>query len=175
MVLKPEPIFRCVEAIKPKGHIVLLSPRGRSLTQALARRLAGKKHLTLISGNYEGVDERVGEHLADQQISVGDFVTMGGEAPLLCLVESVVRLIPGVLGNPKSVKEESFSPFQNGVRGRRLEFPQFTRPRVFRGWAVPEVLLSGDHHAIQEWRKKEAFRVTQENRPDLLKIKRKPG
>lgn len=172
MVLKAEPIFRCVKTIARKGSqgfVILLSPRGESLTQDLAGRLARKKHLVLICGHYEGVDERVSEELVDQEISMGDFVTMGGEAPALCLVEAVVRLIPGVLGNPESLKEESFSPPPNGTLGKRLEFPQYTRPRVFRGREVPPVLLSGNHQAIEAWRKAESLRVTLRNRPDLLK------
>lgn len=169
MVLKPEPIFRCAEAIpKKKGRtVILLSPRGQPLTQKLAARLAKKKQLILICGHYEGVDERVARHLADQEISIGDFVTMGGEAPALCLIESVVRLIPGVLGNPESLKEESFSSL--------LEFPQYTRPRIFRNWEVPAVLLSGNHRAIRQWRTKEAVRVTRQNRPDLLQDKKQKG
>ena len=175
MVLKPEPVFRCVESIGKKGFVILLSPRGKPLTQTLARRLARKKHLVLICGHYEGVDERISEHLVDEEISVGDFITMGGEAPALCLIESVVRLIPGVLGNPESLKEESFSLSTNGSPGARLEFPQYTRPRVFQGWAVPEVLLSGDHRAIAAWRKREALRLTRLQRPDLLRIPARGG
>lgn len=172
MVLKPEPIFRCVEAIPARGSkrfVILLSPRGQVLTQDLAKRLAKKRHLILICGHYEGVDERVSEELVDQEISVGDFVTMGGEAPALSLVEAVVRLIPGVLGNPQSLKEESFSDLSNGTSRRDLEFPQYTRPRVFRDHEVPPILLSGNHRAIQAWRKEASRRVTLRNRPDLLK------
>lgn len=168
MVLKPEPFFRCVESLPEKGWVILLSPRGRPFTQKAAVRLARKKHLTLLSGHYEGVDERVSEHLVDEEISIGDFVTMGGEAPALALIESVVRLVPGVLGNAASITEESFSASQNGVPGERLEFPQYTRPRLFRSWAVPAVLLSGDHGAIARWREKESLAVTRRNRPDLL-------
>ena len=176
MVLKAEPIFRCVESIPGKGHVILLSPRGRPLTQEGAHRLARKKHLVLICGHYEGIDERVSKHLADEEISVGDFVAMGGEAPALCLIESVVRLVPGVLGNPESLKEESFSGSRNGSGGKGLEFPQYTRPRVFRGLKVPEVLLSGNHPAIEEWRKKQSLALTKKRRPELLKtsaLKRK--
>ncbi|MBI4116085.1 MAG: tRNA (guanosine(37)-N1)-methyltransferase TrmD [Candidatus Omnitrophica bacterium] len=169
MVFKPEPIFKCVEAISGKGHVVLLSPRGKPWTQELAHQLARKRHLILICGHYEGVDERVSQHLVDEEISVGDFVTMGGEAPALCLVESIVRLIPGVLGNPESSKEESFTHSRNGVSGKRLEFPQYTRPRVFKGWNVPKILLSGNHRAVAEWRKKESLRTTRKRRPDLIK------
>ncbi len=169
MVLKPEPIFECVESIPGKGWVILLSPQGKPLTHRQASRLAKKRHLILICGHYEGVDERVSRHLVDEEISVGDFVTMGGEAPALCLIEAVVRLIPGVLGNPESLKEESLSDSRNGTKGKRLEFPQYTRPRVFRGWRVPGVLLSGDHGTISEWRKKETDRVTRKKRPDLFK------
>lgn len=169
MVLKPEPLFKCVEAISKKGFIILLSPRGKPLTPELARRIARKKHLILICGHYEGVDERVSQYLVDMEISVGDFVVMGGEAPALCLIEAAVRFIPGVLGNPRSLESESFSRSKDGIPGRLLEFPQYTRPRIFRGWKVPEVLLSGNHQAIRIWRKKESLRLTQKNRPDLLK------
>lgn len=171
MVFKPEPLFKCVESISKKGYVVLLSPRGKKLTQTVSSRLSRKKHLILICGHYEGVDERVSEKLADEEISVGDFVTMGGEAPALCLIESVVRLIPGVLGNPESLKEESFSNQENGS-GQRLEFPQYTRPRVFRGLKVPTVLLSGNHNEIKAWRNERALQLTKHNRPDLLERKR---
>lgn len=162
MVLKAEPIFECVEAIRRKGWVILLDPQGERLTQKLAARLARKKHLVLIAGHYEGVDHRVREYLADQEISVGDFITMGGEAPALCLIEAVVRLIPGVLGNSDSVKHESF-------HSNRLEYPQYTRPRVFRGWGVPEVLASGNHQEIREWRREAAEKMTRERRPDLIR------
>ncbi len=162
MVLKPEPIFRCVKSIPGKGRVILLTPRGRPLSQKLAARLAKKKQLILLCGHYEGVDERISKTLVDEEISIGDFVTMGGEAPALCLIESVVRLVPGVLGNPESVKEESFE-------NQSLEFPQYTRPREFRGMKVPPVLLSGNHQAIETWRSREAMRLTKKNRPEFLK------
>jgi len=175
MVLKPEPLFRCVEAISAsggkKGYVILLSPRGKPFNQSVASRLSRKRHLVLISGHYEGVDERVCEKLVDEEISIGDFVAMGGEAPALCLIEALVRLLPGVLGNPESLKEESFTTKGNGSH-RNLEFPQYTRPRVFRGLAVPDVLLSGNHEEIKAWRENEAARVTRLNRPDLLERKR---
>lgn len=171
MVLKPEPLFRCVEAIPKKRYAVLLSPRGKPFNQSVASRLSQKKHLVLISGHYEGVDERVCEKLVDEEISIGDFVTMGGEAPALCLIEGVVRLLPGVLGNPESLKEESFTKRGFGSHPQ-LEFPQYTRPRIFRGLAVPDVLLSGNHEEIKAWRENEATRVTRLNRPDLLERKR---
>ena len=166
MVLKPEPIFRCVESI-PKGYTILLSPRGNPYRHDSALRLSKKKHIILICGHYEGIDERVSEKLVDEEISLGDFVTMGGETPALCVIESIVRLIPGVLGNPESLEEESFSGGQNGSHGR-LEFPQYTRPQIFRGMNVPEVLVSGDHQKIKQWREKEALQITKKRRPDLL-------
>ena len=132
------------------------------MSQALAGKLAKKKHLVLIAGHYEGVDQRVKDHLVDQEISVGDFITMGGEAPALCLIEAVVRLLPGVLGNAESIKHESF---QTGM----LEHPHYTRPREYRGWKVPDVLVSGDHKELEGWRKKTAEQVTRRKRPDLLK------
>lgn len=173
MVLKPEPLFRCVEAISGRGVVILLTPQGKPLTQEIARRLSRKKHLVLVCGHYEGVDERVRRHLVDEEISVGDFVTLGGEAPALCLIESVVRLIPGVLGNPESLERESFSDSRNSGPEKRLEFPQYTRPRVFRGWRVPPVLFSGDHQAIEKWRRDESLRVTRRKRPDLISQERK--
>ena len=162
MVMKPEPIFECVEALGGKPWVVLLDPQGEPMSQSLASKLAKKKHLVLIAGHYEGVDQRVKDHLVDQEISVGDFITMGGEAPALCLIEAVTRLLPGVLGNEESIKHESF---QTGM----LEHPQYTRPREFRGWKVPDVLVSGHHQELEAWRKKTAEQVTRKKRPDLLK------
>jgi tRNA (guanine37-N1)-methyltransferase len=162
MVMKPEPIFECVEAIGKEAWVVLLDPQGEPMSQTLAAKLAKKKHLVLIAGHYEGVDQRVKDHLIDQEISVGDFITMGGEAPALCLIEAVTRLLPGVLGNEESIKHESF---QTGM----LEHPHYTRPREYRGWEVPEVLMSGDHKKQDVWRKKTAEQVTRKKRPDLLK------
>ena len=164
MVMKPEPIFECVEAIGEEAWVVLLDPQGEPMSQTLAAKLAKKKHLVLIAGHYEGVDQRVKDHLIDQEISVGDFITMGGEAPALCLIEAVTRLVPGVLGNAESIKHESF---QDGV----LEHPHYTRPREYRGWKVPDVLVSGDHKELEAWRKKTAEQVTKQKRPDLLKGK----
>jgi tRNA (guanine37-N1)-methyltransferase len=171
MVMKPEPVFKCVESLPDKGWVILLSPRGRPLTQEAARRLVKKRHLVLICGHYEGVDERVSEYLIDEEISIGDFVTMGGEAPALCLIESVVRLFPGVLGNPDSLKEESFGTHLNKT-SYGLEFPQYTRPRSFRNWQVPEVLVSGNHRAIEAWRRKESAAITRKRRPGLLRKQR---
>ncbi|HOW58801.1 MAG TPA: tRNA (guanosine(37)-N1)-methyltransferase TrmD [Candidatus Omnitrophota bacterium] len=162
MVMKPEPIFECVEEIGKDAWVVLLDPQGEPMSQKLAQKLAKKKHLVLIAGHYEGVDQRVKDHLIDQEISVGDFITMGGEAPALCLIEAVTRLIPGVLGNEDSVQHESF---QTGI----LEYPHYTRPREYRGWKVPDVLVSGNHKEVDLWRRKAAEQVTRQKRPDLLK------
>lgn len=162
MVMKPEPIFECVEEVGQDAWVVLMDPQGEPLSQALAAKLAKKKHLVLIAGHYEGVDQRVKDHLVDQEISVGDFITMGGEAPALCLIEAVARLVPGVLGNAESIKHESF---QTGM----LEHPHYTRPREYRGWKVPDVLVSGDHKEVAAWRNKTAEQATRQKRPDLLK------
>ena len=168
MVIKPDPIFECVEDIRakhPEGRVILLDARGERLTQKKAQELAGRKHLILLCGHYEGIDHRVHEHLADELISIGDFVTMGGEAPSLCLIEAVIRLIPGVIGNQESLKEESF--LQDVGNG--LEYPQYTRPRDFRGWKVPDVLVSGDHAEVKKWRARTSKEVTKKKRPDLQK------
>lgn len=159
MLMKPEPIFECVEAIKRDAWVVLMDPQGDPLNQKLAEKLSRKKHLIFICGHYEGVDQRVKDHLIDQEISVGDFITMGGEAPALCVIEAVLRFIPGVLGNAESLKEETF---EDG-----LEYPHYTRPRNFRGWEVPEVLVSGDHKKVKKWRQTISKKVTQNRRPDL--------
>ncbi len=167
MVMKPEPIFECVEKIREdsadshKPWVILLDPQGERLTQKLAKKLAQKKRLALICGHYEGIDYRVREHLADQAVSVGDFITMGGEAPALCLIEAVIRLVPGVLGNEKSLQEETFE--------EGLEYPQYTRPQDFRGWKVPETLVSGHHAEVKKWRLKAAREMTHKSRPDLFK------
>ncbi len=169
MVMGPEPIFRAAEALrgkmqklaKAKGRVILLSPQGRKLNQGIAKRLAGYKHLILICGHYEGVDERVREHLVDEEISIGDYVLTGGELPAMVLLDCVVRLIPGVLGDKNSLNFESFE-------GNLLEYPQYTRPANFRGMHVPDVLLSGDHTKIESWRRRQALKRTRESRPDLL-------
>ncbi len=163
MVMKPAPIFDCVEAIRePKGWVVVLDAKGSRFTQKVARRLSEKSQLILIAGHYEGIDHRVHEHLADDVLSVGDFICMGGEGPALCLIEAVARLQPGILGNQDSLKEESFETDE-------LEYPQYTQPRSFRGWDVPEVLVSGHHEKIAKWRKQAAHHATQKIRPDLEK------
>ena len=162
MVLRPEPVFAAVEAVATSSsHVVLLSPRGRVFDQDKATALAGVEHLILICGRYEGVDERVAEHLADEELSIGDYVLAGGELAALVVIEVVSRLVPGVLGNAESLAHESHA------RGL-LEYPQYTRPPEFRGHRVPEVLLSGDHGAIAAWRAQESVRLTRERRPDLL-------
>ncbi len=166
MVLKPEPIFRAVETLlagepEEKRWIVLLSPQGRLFSQRAARRLAGMERLFLICGRYEGVDQRVADALASEEISIGDYVLTGGEIPAMVLIDAVVRLLPGVLGCRCSPEEESF---ERGL----LDHAQYTRPPEFRGMRVPEVLLSGDHARIKKWREQTALEKTRRARPDLL-------
>ena len=165
MVMKPEPIFAAVEDLKSqipncKPQILLMSPAGRRLDQQMAQRLSQESHLIIICGHYEGVDHRVIDHLIDLEISIGDYVLTNGAIAAVVLVDSIVRLLPGTLGHEQSAADDSFS---NGV----LEAPQYTRPADFRGWKVPEVLLSGDHAEIAKWRKEQAIKRTRENRPDL--------
>lgn len=160
MVMMVEPLAVALEAL-PASHRVLLTPAGEPLVQATLDRWAGLVHLTLVCGRYEGVDQRVADHLIDEETSVGDFVVSGGEAAALLIVEGVARLLPGVVGNPDSVESESF-------RRGMLEEPHYTRPAEFRGWKVPEVLLSGDHQKIEEWRNQQRLIRTRERRPDLL-------
>lgn len=167
MVLKPEPVFEAVETIKQQlgvseVPIILLSPQGRLFSQSVARELAIHSHFMLICGHYEGLDERVPEHLASDEISIGDYVLSGGELAALVVVDSVVRLIPRVLGSPNSVGSDSHS---NGL----LEYPQYTRPQVYRGWSVPSVLLSGNHGEIAAWRRRQTILRTAKRRPELLK------
>jgi tRNA (guanine37-N1)-methyltransferase len=162
MVLKPEPIFAAVEALQPAdAPVILLSPQGRPFTQKVAQELSKYDRIVLVCGRYEGVDERVHEYLATDEISIGDYVLSGGELPSMVVIETVIRLIPGVLGSAESALDESHAA---GL----LEYPQYTRPPVFREWAVPEVLLSGNHAAIAKWRKEESIRRTAEKRPDLM-------
>jgi len=173
MVLKPEPIFLAVEEILPQrgpeSRVILLSPQGRLFTQEMARRLSQYRELVLICGRYEGVDERVAEHLADEEISIGDYVLTGGELPAAVIVDAVARLVPGVVGKAASVEVESFSiPGEQEASGL-LEWPHYTRPADFRGWRVPEVLLTGNHEAIRRWRLQAAREKTARLRPDLLK------
>ena len=166
MLLKPAPIFEAVESVWPERNpaqrLVLLSAQGKRFDQETARRYSQYQELLLICGRYEGVDERVTEHLADEEISIGDFVLSGGELGAALVVDCVARLLPGVLGNEDSALQESFS--HSGL----LDCPQYTRPADFRGWKVPEVLLSGNHEEIRRWRDKLAREKTARNRPDLL-------
>ncbi len=170
MVLKPEPLFAAVhhiwERTSDKPKVIYLTPEGTLLSQALAKDLAQQKSLILICGRYEGIDERVRLHLVDQEISIGDYVLTGGELAALVLIDVTSRLIPGVVGNEDSVKRESF--YDN-----LLDYPHYTRPREFKGMKVPEVLLSGDHKKIEQWRKQQALQRTLERRPDLIKDKDK--
>ena len=204
MVLKPEPLFRAVETIlsdttKPdameiksprnRDHncaVVLLSASGKKFTQETAQRLAALKRIILLCGRYEGIDERVAEHLATDEISIGDFVLSGGELPAAMVIYAVTRLLPGALGNEASSLRESFAPGPKVATARNrsaqefgeietpdrssvlLDYPHYTRPADFRGWKVPEVLLSGDHEEIRRWRRRVALKKTQRNRPDLL-------
>lgn len=172
MLLKPEPMFLAVESIwperRPDQRVLLLSAQGRRFDQAMARQYAGESELLLICGRYEGVDERVAEHLADDEISVGDYVLSGGELGAAVVVDCVARLLPGVLGHPDSAVNESFSA------GDRLDCPQYTRPADFRGWKVPDVLLSGNHEEIRKWRLRAAIEKTARLRPDLLRGGSKP-
>lgn len=163
MVLKPEPIFAAVEAIKGEGEsrVILTTPQGRLFTQEYAKELSQEDHIIIICGRYEGVDERVREALVTDPISIGDYVLSGGELAAMVMVDAIVRLIPGVLGNEESIKRDSF---WRGLLG----YPQYTRPASFRGMKVPDVLLSGHHEMIERWRKKESLRRTLLYRPDLL-------
>jgi tRNA (guanine37-N1)-methyltransferase len=166
MVMKPEPIFAAVEDLKSKienqkSKIVLTSPAGRRFDQKLAKQLSQESSLIIVCGHYEGVDHRVMERLIDLEISVGDYVLTNGAIAAVVLVDAIVRLLPGTLGHEQSADDDSFS---NGL----LEAPQYTRPADFRGWKVPEVLLSGNHAEIAKWRKEQAIKRTRENRPDLL-------
>lgn len=171
MVMKPEPIWRAVEAIAeergPASAVVLVTPQGRLLTQALAAELSRLERLVVICGRYEGVDERVAEGLVTHEVSIGDYVLTGGELPALVLLDAVTRLVPGVVGDSESVEVESFT---DGL----LDHPHYTRPAVFRGRAVPDVLVSGNHAAIEKWRHAQRVARTAARRPDLMS-KRRPG
>ena len=163
MLLKPEPIFEAVENLaREKTRVILLSPAGRKFNQAIARELSQAEHLLLICGSYEGFDERIREELADDELSIGDYVVTNGALPAMVVIDAVTRLLPGVLGDDESSADESFSH-------DLLEYPQYTRPAEFRGKKVPEVLLSGNHAEIAKWRAEQARRRTEERRPDLLK------
>lgn len=161
MVLAPEPVFRAVEEADPARPLLLLSPAGRRFDQALASELAAGGSLGLLCARYEGVDQRIADHLVDGELSLGDFVLAGGEVAALAVVEAVCRLVPGVMGNEDSALEESFA---DGL----LEYPHYTRPAEFRGWEVPDVLRSGDHARVERWRRAQALARTATRRPDLL-------
>ena len=168
MVMNVEPIARAITAVKkevPETRTILLSPGGRPFNQKKAWELSRLPSLTLICGRYEGIDERVRQHFVDEEISIGDYVLTGGEIPAMVLVEAITRLLPGVLGDPESVVEESFAD-------DLLEYPQYTRPRDYEGLEVPEILVSGDHKKIRDWQRAEALKKTARVRPDLLKKNR---
>jgi len=164
MVMKPEPIFAAVEGVlgtPPACPVILLTPQGRTFTQAVAAELARQPHLALLCGRYEGVDERVCQHLVTDELSIGDYVLSGGELPALVLIDALARLVPGVLGDPDGAWDDSHA---SGL----LEYPHYTRPSEFRGWQVPEILLSGDHGRVARWRREQALVRTFQRRPDLL-------
>jgi len=164
MLLKPEPLFEAIEALQRKDtRVVLLSPAGRKFNQTIARELAAQKHLLLVTGHYEGFDERVREKLADDELSIGDYVLTNGALPAMVVIDAVARLLPGVLGDDESSQDESFSPGRPG-----LEYPQYTRPAEFRGMKVPDILVSGHHAEIEKWRREQAKSRTKERRPDLM-------
>jgi tRNA (guanine37-N1)-methyltransferase len=164
MVMKPEPIFAAVESVlgaPPSCPLILLDPQGRVFSQAMAEELTQQSHLALLCGRYEGIDERVRQHLITDEISIGDYVLSGGELPALVLIDAITRLIPGALGDPEGAWDDSHA---TGL----LEYPHYTRPAEFRGWGVPEVLLSGDHGRIAKWRRQQSLLRTRSRRPDLL-------
>jgi tRNA (guanine37-N1)-methyltransferase len=162
MVMKPEPVFAAVESLRTDlSKVVLMTPQGRKLDQQVAQEFSAEEHLIIVCGHYEGIDHRVVDHLADAEISIGDYVLTNGAIAAVVFVDAVARLLPGVLGHEQSALDDSFS---SGL----LEAPQYTRPAEFLGWKVPEILLSGNHEEIVAWRKSEARRRTRENRPDLL-------
>ena len=166
MVMMPQPIHDCIEAVDP-NHLakrIYMSPRGRVLNQRLVKELSEEEHLLILCGHYEGVDQRVLDMDIDMEISIGDYVLSGGEIPAMALIDSVLRYVPDVLGNSESTVDESFSQ-------PLLEYPQYTRPQEFCGLCVPEVLVSGDHAKVDEWRREQAVSVTRKNRPDLLESK----
>ena len=164
MVMKPEPIFSAVEGVlgsPPACPVILLTPQGRRFNQGVAYELASHPHLALLSGRYEGVDERVRLHLVSDEISIGDYVLSGGELPAMVLIDAITRLLPGVLGDPDGAQDDSHA---SGL----LEYPHYTRPAEYRGWKVPETLVSGDHARINRWRREQALLRTWQRRPDLL-------
>jgi tRNA (guanine37-N1)-methyltransferase len=161
MVMMPGPLFAAVESVEPSRPLLLLSASGRLFDQSVARELAAMPGFSLICGRYEGIDQRVADHLCDGELSIGDYVLAGGEAAALVVIEAVTRLLPGAMGNEQSAAEESFT---DGL----LEYPQYTRPAVFRDWAVPEILRSGDHSRVDRWRRAQSLRRTRARRPDLV-------
>lgn len=180
MIMQIEPIFKALCALKAISKkqlaksknikIILLSPRGKLFNQQKAQELSKIDHLVLICGHYEGVDERVGQYLVDEELSIGDYVLTGGELPTMVMVDSIVRLLPGVLTKTNATKNESFNNWKLDAGNRQLlEYPQYTRPEDFNGWKVPKILLSGDHKKIKEWQAKEAEKITKKRRPELLK------
>ena len=169
MVMAPEPLFAAVEAVVPARPLLLLSPGGERFDQPRARALAAGQGFSLLCGRYEGVDQRVADHLCDGELSIGDYVLAGGEAAALVVIEAVTRLVPGVVGNEESVADDSFSGGSTSSDSL-LEYPQYTRPAEFRGWSVPEALVSGDHARVARWRRAQSLRRTLERRPDLLAL-----
>lgn len=189
MVMKPGPIFECVESLEvgpreerlspmARETVVLLSPQGRMFTQAMAQELAKLDRIVLLCGRYEGVDERVAENLADREVSIGDYVLSGGEMGAAVMVDTITRLLPGALGNEASAQQESFTagtkasiegPDSTCASGGLLDYPQYTRPAEFRGLSVPQVLMGGNHVQIRKWRREKALEKTRRNRPDLMK------
>lgn len=166
MVMKPEPVAVALEAVRaqePAGepHVVLLTPQGEPFSQAIAWELSRLPWLVFLCGHYEGLDERIREHLVQREVSIGDYILTGGELPAMVLADAVLRLLPGVMGSPDSAEEESFA-------GGVLEYPQYTRPPEYQGWQVPDILLSGDHGAVAKWRRQQALLRTVRHRPDLL-------
>ncbi len=165
MLMSPEPIFNAINSVKNENsRIIYLSPQGKKFNQELAKELSEEEHLVLLCGHYEGIDNRIIENYVDEQISIGDFVLTGGEIPAMLILDAVIRLLPGVLRSEESYIDESH---YNGL----LEYPQYTRPRIFNGFSVPDILLSGNHKKIDEWRKKQALKITLIKRPDLIKKK----
>lgn len=165
MVMKPEPIFDAISSIKNQNsRVIYLSPQGKKFNQELANKLSKEEHLVLLCGHYEGIDNRIIEHYVDEEISIGDFVLTGGEIPAMIIIDAIVRLLPGVLRSDESYIDESH---YNGL----LEYPQYTRPREFKGHFVPDILISGNHQKIEAWRKEEALKATLLKRPDLLEKK----
>ena len=163
MVLMIKPIYKALKELKTKtSKVILLSPQGKVFNQKVAKNFSNEKHLIFVCGHYEGFDERIRKHLIDEEISIGDYVLTGGELPAMVIIDSITRLIPGVLKNDQATEIESFSK-------QLLEYPQYTRPADFKGWKVPEVLLSGDHKKIAQWQKEKEIEVTKKKRPDLLK------